>query len=71
MTHDGGGLLSTIVYAGLALGALGLTVKLVNDISNPRQKRKQNNLYDMGYMNYDEPIRKKKSRNNDIFDWGY
>jgi len=36
MTHDGGGLLSTIVYAGLALGALGLTVKLVNDISNPR-----------------------------------
>lgn len=57
--------INTAVGLSFQLGALGLTFKLVDNLTNPQRyqsKRKQPNYFDYGY-------RPKKSRrkNQDIF----
>jgi hypothetical protein len=65
MTENGTGLLGTIVFAGLALGALGMGMRFAENMANPRPRRRRDS-YD--YLDY-KP--RKRSKNNDIFDWGF
>ena len=62
---DGLGLIGTALFAGLALGALGVGLRFAENMANPRPRRRRDN-YD--YLDY-KP--RKRSKNNDIFDWGF
>jgi len=63
------GLFGTLVVGGIALGGLALMGNMVENISNPRPRKRQplRNPFDV----FETPRKKSKQRSYDILDWGY
>lgn len=62
--------INTALNLGITLGALGLTFKLVDNLTNPQRynkKQKRQNYLDMNYI----PKTKKSRKKQDIFTFDF